>query len=634
MAISSNDRRSESGNGSRPFFRWVRFGLVVTGLLVLVLWFGAQLAARFFVTDDLLRREILHIVQDNTGYRVKIEGEAKLEFRPMPTIRLENVTVLPSDEADPAPILKAAAILAQMDLIATLTGRPALSSVALINANLHFASDSSGHNNLEVRRPQQPNAQTAPVFQPAPQSAPPEPSVSEQPDFPVKELVFTNSSLEVLKDGEATVSIENAGGRLSWPGFNEKLSFGLTADYRGKTLSVTGETASAKALIQGGMGPLAFSVRSKFLNADFKGNGNFSAKAFLDGDFTFESNKLPDLFEWLGDPMHAPVPLNSIEVAAKLKTSGTSLTLAGLELTVDDVPARGAIEIGLPPGGIPSLTGTLAFDTFDIYGFLSTFTPIPVGPGGQGKKIDGGFLRQLKLDLRLSATKASYGPINLAGMAASARIEDHFASFDIAAARIADASVTARLTLDERHLPKRTATLRLDTGRINLGVLAKTLKMVGPLPDARGNISAELNADLPFWAAAPSDISGMVRISTGAGNIRNFDAKLFRQAAAQGDFFNLSDLSDGSMPYQKLDFDTRIRSGVVEVVNAEVTGEENNLSFRGILPYRNQSLALYGKLSSARADQEDVHFFAGGAWPDIVITPGSKITSPAPDAKN
>ncbi len=641
MSVLSKGQAAGNGSKGPGAARWVRRGLAIAAAIVLVLWLGVQLAANYFVNADNLREQIAQALYENTGFHITIGGEVGLAFRPLPTISLADVTIMPADKNDHAPILKADAISGTVDLLSTIFGNPALSRVSLKGADLHFASYSDGHSNIEPKRPEQSPTPAADEPQAAPtptasETAAPaaDETAGDAPRFLVKELVFVDSSLEIVKDGAATVSLQHASGNLSWPAFDKALSFNVTADYRGKTLTFAGQTSQAASLVRGGLGQLRFSVRSNFLNADFSGLGNFSATSILDGDFDFESKDLSELFVWLGDPMRAPIPIRTLNASAKLKTKGTTLTLEALQLSVDDIPAKGAIEIGLPPGDIPSLKGTLAFETFDIYGFLSTFTPIPMAPNGENQRINTGLLRRLKLDLRLSATSARYGPIHLDGMAASARIEDRFASFDIAAARFAGASVTARLTLDERDLPKRTAGLRLDTGKINLATLAETLGLSGPLPDARGNISAELSADLPFWAVVPADVSGMMRVTTGAGNIRNFDVDVFREQAAKGNFFNLSEASDGTMAYRKFVLDTRIENGVVEVVNADVSGERNHLTLKGVIPYRNQSLALTGTLSKADEEGEDIHFFAGGAWPDIVITPVDAVINPATEMQD
>ncbi|MCO6187075.1 hypothetical protein NHF56_12715 [Rhizobium sp. L1K21] len=633
----TNHRQEGTPERRALILTWARRAFFGAIAFVLVVWVCVRLVLPIFLTDEVLHEKIEAALYENTGFRLEIAGEAKLIFSPLPGVQLNGVTVLPADRADKRPILQASRVSAMVDIVSTLLGSPSLSKVYLTDAQLRFSSNASGHNNLEPQPPVKPVAADAnePPAADAQQenAAPSAPQQAQDPaymnNFPVKEIVFTNSSLEVFEDGELTILLQNANGNVRWPGMNERLSLNITTDYRGKTLTVRGGSSEAGKLVQGGLGQLAFTVRSDFLNADFDGIGNLGNPAYLDGNFKLQSEALPDLFEWLGDPVHASVPIRSIEVTSKLKTSGSTLTLDGLQLTVDNVPASGAIEIGLPPGGTPSLAGTLAFETFDIYGFLSTFTPIPVGPGGEGKKVDTAFLRRLKLDLRLSADKASYGPFNLTGMAASARIEDRFASFDIAASRYANSSVTARLTLDERNLPQRTGSLRLDTGKIDLGVVAKALNLEGPLPEAKGNISAELSANLPFWAASASDISGMMEIKTGPGVLQNFDARTFRTKAAREDFFNISDVSDGSMAFQSLNLNAQIKNGLVELTTAETTGQYNNLSLKGIIPYRNQSLALTGTLSSTSDAPDNVYFFAGGAWPDIVITPVSAMVRPA-----
>ena len=101
-------------------------------------------------------------------------------------------------------------------------------------------------------------------------------------------------------------------------------------------------------------------------------------------------------------------------------------------------------------GKLPMVAGTLAFDTLDLRAFLSAFTPLEPSVGSGPGIIDADFASRLNLDLRLSAAQATVGAIALADVAATARVDEGMAAFDISDAAAFGGNIQAGLRFDRK----------------------------------------------------------------------------------------------------------------------------------------------------------------------------------------
>ena len=107
----------------------------------------------------------------------------------------------------------------------------------------------------------------------------------------------------------------------------------------------------------------------------------------------------------------------------------------------------GVLDVSLA-GKVPSIAGTLAFETLDLKSFLSAFTPLTSGEGGMPGAIDTKFANQMELDLRLSAARATAGSIGMTEVAATAQVKNGLAVLDISDATAFGGTVQAGIRLD------------------------------------------------------------------------------------------------------------------------------------------------------------------------------------------
>jgi AsmA protein len=118
---------------------------------------------------------------------------------------------------------------------------------------------------------------------------------------------------------------------------------------------------------------------------------------------------------------------------------------------------------------------------FDIASFLQAFTPLPKAGTDIASTIDTRFLREIGLDLRLSAQSASFGPVALSNLAAAARVDRGRANFDVGDATAYGGSLIGRVALSEKGVDGGFK-VQLSRARRISGLFFDAIGLTGPLP--------------------------------------------------------------------------------------------------------------------------------------------------------
>ena len=238
------------------------------------------------------------------------------------------------------------------------------------------------------------------------------------------------------------------------------------------------------------------------------------------------------------------------------------------EVTLEGKPARGGLDL-LLTGRLPTVAGTLAFDTLDLRAFLSAFTPLDPSSGAGPGIIDADFAGRLNLDLRLSAAKATIGAIALADVAATARVSDGMAAFDISDASAFGGNIQAGLRFD-RKADGMQVEMRLLASDIDGGAFGAAAGMTRLAPIGRGTVSVILKGDGSSWnsliLATPTD---RFSASFGQGALSGIDLEGLLARSGEGASFALDEVSKDASPIDALELKANIADGVATIEKAE-----------------------------------------------------------------
>ena len=103
---------------------------------------------------------------------------------------------------------------------------------------------------------------------------------------------------------------------------------------------------------------------------------------------------------------------------------------------------------------------------------------------------------------------------------------------------------------------------------------------------------------------------------------------MFRELSSQKRFFDLSLASATPLRFDSFQMAAVIDNGIAELHTASFKSSSGDLDLAGVIPYKNSSLAVSGTLGpAAGSNAPATRFFAGGAWPNILISPFSAVMS-------
>ena len=586
--------------------------IAVLAAIVLVVFAGGQrLLGSLFVSAGMVRQQIHEAVQRQTGLEFLVKGETSVSFWPSPVITLENVDVVRPGPGAADTVFHADSISGRFDVISALSGSPQFSSVTLTRPVFRVSRSAAGSFAWLEKSGQKTDGH------------------STLDDLHLGRIKLTGGTFEFRQQDGPQAKFENIAGSLEFSSLSSALSFDLSAEAADRSLTLTGSLGDPEKLLSGDNSGLTFKFVSDDLDASFSGTANVGDQSFVSGWLDASASDLGAAAAWLGLDYPVLDKLKVVDLKASLASEGMKFTLSDLKLQLPTYEATGIVSAGWTKRGVPPFfSGTLAFDSFDAGAFVTAFVPSALNLQDMPAKFDTSFLRNFQVDLRLSANKAAFGAVNVTEMAAGVRIIDGHASFAIASGQLANGNLSAEVSVDDDRERGPLCKLQVQARNIDLGAVPGILGLSGPWPQATGNLEVDLHSRFPLAPSGHTETNGSVKVGGGAGKLVGFDPAVFRELASQKRFFDLSLASATPLRFDSFQMAAVIDNGIAELNTASFKGGSGNLDLTGVIPYKNNSLAVSGTLGPPDGSTAPAtRFFAGGAWPNILISPFSAVIS-------
>ena len=585
---------------------WVAVAVVVAAAIIFV-------TLPLLASTQIVRYRIAQEMEALTGYRVTLGSAPEIRVWPSFHGVLKNVT-LSEWGSDNRPVVEADQVDIDLSAVAALMGKIEFSSARFIRPVIRVAP----HGVLYL--PASPGGgRIVDAIRAARQAVsknPSKPDTSAIPSHSLGMIEITDGRVVVAENGTERRIVDKLAGKIGWPSLKSEASVSLTGQWRGKDFSLDFSLGQPLVLFGGGTSDLSVDLASEPLSVSFEGTANLSQNAYFDGQLKLAASSVRQVLEWAGSKIASGAPVGPLTITSHMSGNGRRLKLDKAEIALDKSPGMGVIEISTL-GATPSISGTLAFDQFDIGSFLTAFTPLVAAlkPGSD----EGKMANKLKLDLRLSANKALAGSIPLANVAATAQVNGGLSVFDISDATAFGGSLQAGLHID-RKADGNHVELRLHATDIALGELTSTLGIKGFVAKTPATIAFSLKGIGETWNHIFSDGHGTFSAKLGAGNITGFDLRDFIRRTKAGGFFSLSDVADGSLKLGKAEIKATITNGLAKIDKATASGPPGALSLVGVVPYLGGGLALSGTLTPADS-KPATNFFIGGLWSAPFVAP-------------
>lgn len=611
---------------------WLKRSVFLAGAGLGALLIASFLVLPLAVSSDLVRDRLERDIGNWAGHPVSLGNAPSLSFWPLPTIKLDNVEIRPSVYADSDPIMRADSIVANFNLFSAVLGAPSFSEYRLIRPTFTLEIYPDGTSNWATREGALLKGMEAAVARDtAEQTGNPVPSSAVIPDSAALGTVtIVDGTVNWVRDPGAQAEKATAvNGTVSWTGPTSQAQAELTAILRGEQVKLTASSAKPLLLLGQRTADIELTIVSAPLNLDFAGTVNLSPAGFFNGATRLKSPSTRRTLEWSGADIKPGEAIGALEITADVTASERTAKLDNLIIVIDQNRGIGVLDLALPADAPPTIAGTLAFNSLDIASFLQAFTPLPRNGAEIASKIDTRFLREIGLDLRLSAQSAKLGPLSMSNLAAAARIAEGRATFDVGDATAYGGSLSGRIVISEAGIDGG-ARLQVAARDTDFGKLFDAIGLTGPLPRGTGLLDLELTTPFPTWATATSDLKGKFSLAVANGSIQGFNLAKFLSLAENQRFFLLSDTATGTpFSFETARFEASISGGQAAIRHAEVTDGKSTISLSGIVPYLRGGLAVAGTVSAKpaangtplRTPAPPLRFFVGGSWPQPVISP-------------
>ncbi|APH73295.1 AsmA family protein [Aquibium oceanicum] len=593
---------------------WIIAGLAVVLLAVVV-------SIPFVASTQIVRNRIAHELSEWSGYRVILRGAPRIRVWPAFEADLQDVAFLEWGTSDAPAILQADRIEIDLSAIAALRGDIAFSEITVLRPVLRVAASPDG-----IVLPAAPGGSrmvrainTARALVDA---NPAEPDISMMPSDAFGTIEFTDGRV-LLVEGEGEREIlSSITGRAAWPALNRSGNLAANAIWRGEALTIDISAQQPLALFAGGNSRVTASLASAPLTGSFDGLATVSKSGFVDGTVKLSSPSLRRALEWSKTDIQPGAAVGSASISGRLIGDSLRMKIEDAQLALGGHPGNGLLEFSLA-NGIPAVSGTLAFQSFDAYSFISAFIRLPGDGARWSDEMDVAFTRQVNLDLRLSAANAVVGPVTMTDVAATAQVKDGLAAFDISDATIFGGTLQTGFRIDTQADHNGTE-VRMLASDIDLQAAASAIGSILPLPKSKGTISVALKGPKSSWEQLAQTLSGTVSLKLGPGSLEGLDLSAFIARAEQGGFFALNEVPAGVIPFESAEFRAAVSGGTARLELARATLPEKTVSFTGIIPYVGHGLALSGLISSkesAAPKQAPASFFVGGSWDAPFVSP-------------
>ncbi len=605
----------------------VKKGIWALGTAIIAV---AVLTAFFplIASTQIVRDRIALEMSAWSGYRVDLGGAPEIDVFPSFRAKLDNVTLSDWRDVDRRPVIEAERVEIELSALSALVGNVVFSDVRLVRPTLRL--EPTGPFYLPVSPGGGRIARSVEMARAVVAANPASPDFSALPSEPFGEVEFNDGRIVITKGNDDVEVVSSLSGSVDWGAVNRAGKLSASGIWRGESVTINLSSPNPLVLFAGGAAPVTFALKSNPTSATFDGTINTAADSYLDGKITFNSPSLRRLLEWSKSDMADKAVIGSIAISTHLTGNAQRAKFENTELVLDGNPGMGVLDFSLT-GELPSIAGTLAFETLDLRSFLSTFSPLASDAGGMDT-IGTEFSNRVALDLRLSAARATAGSLNMTEVAATAQVKKDLVVFDISDATVFGGTLQAGVRLD-RNSNIDLAEMRILATDIDGAIFGAATKMTDLVPTGRGTISVMLKGPAQSWDGMLENADGSISASFGPGELKGINLPAFLQRASQGGFFALKEVAQGSLPITAAELKAEIANGVVSIEKAEAKSEEKDIWLSGLVPYVGGGLALSGKVFKAGVDRAttpaEATFFVGGSWSEPFISP--VLPAPTPD---
>ena len=399
-------------------------------------------------------------------------------------------------------------------------------------------------------------------------------------------------------------------------------------------------TGPVDALVLSG---IEFTQDSDLLTASYTGDVGLGGEGSLSGQLSAESSRLRDLLAAAEVEMAPGSTLQSFSAKGQASGTFTQIALSGLDLTLDNINAKGTAGIDLS-GDRPRLTGNLNMGALDLSPFLAPADQKPQTrqplEAWSKDKLDLAGLQAADADLQIRTSKLTLGSVELTDAALAAKLNAGKLTTDLSQFKAFGGNWKGQMVVDAAgQVPAVNFAMEGNSVAISslLGTLAGFDKLTGTgafkvnasargtsIDEIMNGLNGELSTNLNEGALKGLNVAQLVR-----------SAQSLQQAVATGSLNNL-DFRSVLSPTAETEFTTfntvlSMQNGVATVDILKLLSPVLGIDGTGKIDLGGQSLDIrlataidksgQGQGAVVQLNGIPVPVRLSGSWDALKVTP-------------
>jgi AsmA protein len=627
--------------------RWpAAVGYAGLGLLCLLL--GAVAFLVVAAPVELLRDRLIGEVKARTGRELVVSGSTSLLLLPRPAISLADVTLSAPPGMEGGPTLFVQALEAELSLASLLTGQAGIRRLVLLRPKIELKVDTQGRRSWDFAAAPSSRASAASGDERSPLLRVAAPATPVPPAQP------TGGNLASMLEKLAPLSLGLREGSLHYADERSGTTQDLTAleidvvldegagplqangslMWRGETVTVAGDVASLRALLEERATRLSLKLAGRPIEARYDGKIEVGSGLALQGNLDLKSPSLQALGAWADNkPMAATRNEGALTLSSTITGESGRVALADLTGTLGASSLRGDLTIEARPAR-PYVTGRLKLSELDLGSILirpgsnadpgSAFSDRPAQPAatqkgsqvrGFTKRAGGGPdwsddvidptpLTLADADLTLAADRLVFKDVKTGPVRLALALADSVARLTMQEMQLYEGRGRGVATLDGRgQVPAISVNMLLD------GISAQPL-----LRDAlgfewlegRSTLTVALTGQGASERQIVSTLGGKIDLATTGGTIDAIDVGKILRSIGEGRFAGLRIAQGEKTPFSELAGSFTIANGIADNQDLRLVSPNLRVSGAGNfnLPARTLDYTVRPKVASLNASTD------------------------------
>ena len=333
---------------------------------------------------ELVRDRLIGEIKSRTGRDLVVSGSTSLVLVPRPAISLADVALSAPPGMEGGPTLFVQALEAELSVASLLTGQAGIQRLVLFRPKIELRVDAQGRRSWDFARAASSSRASAAgderwhVMRVA------------APATPVTSAQFTGGNLASMLEKLAPLSLGLREGSLRYADERSGTTQDLTTldidlvldegagplqangsfTWRGETVTVAGDVASLRALLEEHATRLSLKLAGRPIEARYDGKIEVGSGLVLQGNLDLKSPSLQALGAWADNkPMAAVRNAGALTLSSALTGESGRVALADLTGTLGASSLRGDLTIEARPAR-PYVTGSLNLSELDLGSIL------------------------------------------------------------------------------------------------------------------------------------------------------------------------------------------------------------------------------------------------------------------------